>query len=97
MYFTSFSVSRTLHYLGATIYGLGSRDTISLKSEEYKHIAKYFRKADLAEMLQNVDYFINILPNTNATNNILGDGILQNCKGSLNRSVVINEIATKLF
>lgn len=74
-------IGKTLNYLGATIYGLGRRDTIPLGNEEYKHISKYFKEANVDEMLSSVDYFINILPNTNETNNFLGNGLLQNCKG----------------
>lgn len=81
-------IARVLNYLGATIYGMGRRDTIPLENEEYKHITKYFKQSDLPGLLGSVDYIVNILPNTSETNNILGNGILQNCAGK--NTVFIN-------
>ncbi|KAF7266242.1 hypothetical protein GWI33_020427 [Rhynchophorus ferrugineus] len=73
-------IGRTLNYLGSTIYGYG-RQEINLNNEEYEHISQYFTQATLKDFLANVDYVINVLPATPQTDNLLGNGILENCKG----------------
>ncbi|XP_030760377.1 uncharacterized protein LOC115885562 [Sitophilus oryzae] len=74
-------IGKTLKYLGATVYGYGRRESLSLENEEYQHISQYFNTANLKEILSKVDYVVNVLPSTPETNDILGNGILENCKG----------------
>ncbi|XP_030760359.1 uncharacterized protein LOC115885542 [Sitophilus oryzae] len=81
-------IGKTLKYMGATIYGYGRRESLPLENEEYQHISQYFTKANFKDFLSKVDYLINVLPSTPETNDILGNGVLENCKGK--NTVFIN-------
>ncbi|XP_050308365.1 glyoxylate/hydroxypyruvate reductase A-like [Anthonomus grandis grandis] len=74
-------ISKTLNQLGATIYGLGRRESIPLETDEYRHVSTYFSQQNLSGLLESVDYIVNVLPKTEETNNLLGNGILERCKG----------------
>lgn len=63
------------------MYAFGRRANVDLNSEEYKHIAKYYSRNNLPEMVGSVDYLVSALPRTEETDNLLGNGVLENCKG----------------
>eukprot|EP00092_Neocalanus_flemingeri_P016751 GFUD01018116.1.p1 GENE.GFUD01018116.1~~GFUD01018116.1.p1 ORF type:complete len:298 (-),score=65.92 GFUD01018116.1:5-871(-) len=76
--------------LGSEVFGL-----VNNKREPSNDIDKYFTPADLPELLSSVDYVVSILPATPGTDNILGGGILSNCKNvgfvNIGRGNVIQE------
>lgn len=73
------AVGKIIKNLGATVYGFGRRESILLATTDYQHISKYFNKSNLEELLMSVDYVISVLPNTEETTNLLGNGILESC------------------
>ncbi|KAJ8917478.1 hypothetical protein NQ315_005525 [Exocentrus adspersus] len=84
-----------LHFMGARILGYGRRDTIDMTKN--KHISQYFSGHNLPQLLQNCDYIVSILPNTNDTRGLLNGNILENCKEkgtvfvNIGRGTVISE------
>lgn len=82
-------MAKLFNQIGCTsVYGFGRRDDVDLNSEEYKHIVKYYNRNSLPEMLDSIDYLISVLPKTEETDNLLGNGILENCKGG--KSAMLN-------
>lgn len=92
-------MAKLFNQLGCTsVYGFGRRSDVDLNSEEYKHLAKYYSRNSLSKMVSSVDYLVSALPKTEETDNILGNGVLENCKGknvvfvNVGRGNVIKEV-----
>lgn len=77
-------MAKLFNQLGCTsVYGFGRRSDVDLNSEEYKHLAKYYSRNSLSKMVSSVDYLVSALPKTEETDNLLGNGVLENCKGKV--------------
>ena len=77
-------VAEVLKSLGMTVYGMVS----SIPKDKAVFVDQYFTMVQLPEFLKKSDYICNILPQTQETNSILDDGMLENC--SANRSIFVN-------
>jgi phosphoglycerate dehydrogenase-like enzyme len=63
-------IARTANFFGMTVRGY-TRD-----SETSKHVDKYYHGADLLAFAKELDYLVNILPNTNDTCKIINADLL---------------------
>jgi len=82
--------AKILKGLGCRVFGL-----VSTAREPSEFVDEYFVPKNLPELLNSVDYVINILPATPQTDHILGGGILSTCRNvgfvNIGRGNVIKE------